>query len=423
MTRRSLLASLAAAPRALRAGPSPDLGRFWRLWWYEPGAELGNPGFNKRFRVNSPETSLHPEFGSRAEARSSGMLQIFMPEDPRLLDAAELYCELWGGHPGTANKRVGINGRSLYSIPENGTAAGHCTHLYPLIPLRRDDVVNGYNALQFACDQGKTFWGHFIVDNACLRAGLPSSHPDLKKLDLDGFRASVRLRHHQGESLEALLDVNQPDRIQRVDFQGFYDGYDENGDGAARDWHGFTKNRQPAAWLGRSEAAPFSVFWDTSMTPGRAAAARARIAFRDAPGIIYETAPSQEIPLPGKETFRVQCVPASDLPAPFWSRAGELRSARISLPVAPAVVERAQLHVVVWDGGRGSVKDPFRFNGLPVEVCGRGAHDVIYSVRELPPSSLRPANSIELLSDTDHHGIEVLLPGPALLIRMRQPRL
>jgi len=75
LSRRSFLFSAAsmAAAGAPQAAPG---GRFWRLWWYEPGAEHGNPGFNKRFRVNSPETSLHPEFGSRTEARSSGSALI-----------------------------------------------------------------------------------------------------------------------------------------------------------------------------------------------------------------------------------------------------------------------------------------------------------------------------------------------------------
>ena len=153
------------------------------------------------------------------------------------------------------------------------------------------------------------------------------------------------------------------------------------------------------------------------MAPGRSAMARARITFRDAPGLIYETSPSEEIPLPGRETFHVQCILAADLPAPFWSRAGSPRTARINLPVPPSAVERAQLHVVTWDGGRGAVEHPFRLNGLPVEVCGNGRHDVIYSVRELPPRALRPVNTVELLSGTDHHGIEILLPGPALMIR------
>jgi hypothetical protein len=93
-------------------------GRFVRQWWFEHGVEHGNPGENRRFRVNSPEVVLHPVFGSRVEARSSGMLQIRMEEDHRLLDGAELYTESRGGHPGTANKRVSINTRWFHSNPD-----------------------------------------------------------------------------------------------------------------------------------------------------------------------------------------------------------------------------------------------------------------------------------------------------------------
>lgn len=414
-TRRSLILAAAVAPGAARSG-NPD-GRFWRQWWYEAGAEHGNPGFNSRFRVNSRETSLHPEFGSRSEARSSGMLQILMPEDPRTLDAVELYCELWGGHPGTANKRVMINGRSLYSLPENGTAAGHCTHSYPRIPLRKDDVVNGYNAIQFACDQGNSFWGHFIVDNACLRAALPRNHQALKHVGLNGFQAEVEVKPGDHEILALSLKTNMPERIEAVYFQGHFDGYDENGDGLTLDWHGFTKGRLPEAWLGAAHSAPFAVNWDTRLTPGTTAAVRALVHFREAPGIVFETPVRNGVRLPKTEGATVTCVLPGRLPTPFWSRAGQKREAVIEIAEAPGKLVRAQLHIAVWDGGRGSVKHPFRLNGEPVEVCGSGKHDVIYSVRDLPPELLKRRNAVELLSDTDHHGIEVLLPGPALMLR------
>ncbi|MGQ9635726.1 MAG: hypothetical protein ACUVXB_15965 [Bryobacteraceae bacterium] len=417
-SRRSFLLGAAAAPGLALRNNNED-GCFWRQWWYEPGIEHGNPGFNSRFRVNSPEASLHPEFGSRSEVRSSGMLQILMPEDPRTLAAVELYCELWGGHPGTANKRVSINGRSTYPLPENGTAVGHCTHSYPRTSLRRDDVVNGYNAIQFACDNGTSFWGHFIVDNACLRAALPRSHADLKRMGLDRFQAEVRVEPAGNEVLNLHLETNMLDRIAAVHYQGYYDGYDENGSGLTLDWHGFTKERQPEAWLGTALAAPFTAPWDTSMTPGITASVRATVHFHDAPGIVFETTVRGGIRLPRREGVTVACYPPSKLPVPFWSRAGRPQQAVIEVPAGVGTLERAQLHVVVWDGGRGSVKHPFRLNGQPVEVCGAGKHDVIYSVRDLHPRLIEKTNVAELLSDTDHHGIEVLLPGPALMLRFQ----
>ena len=45
---------------------------------------------------------------------------------------------------------------------------------------------------------------------------------------------------------------------------------------------------------------------------------------------------------------------------------------------------------------------------------------LLYRVVPLePPILQRGPNRIELLSDTDHHGIEILLPGPALVVRSR----
>jgi len=86
--------------------------------------------------------------------------------------------------------------------------------------------------------------------------------------------------------------------------------------------------------------------------------------------------------------------------------------------VDPAEVERAELHVVVWDGGPGTVEEYFTLNGHALAVAGEVAHDVLYRVLPLEPSILRRGpNRIELLSNTDHHGIEMRLPGPALVVR------
>src|SRR5262245_45496351 len=128
-------------------------GRFLRLHWYERSAAY-NPHFEGRFRVNAPEAVLHPEFGRRVEARENGLMVIRAEEDLRHLKGAELCLELWGGHPGTSRKRVIVNGRSQYALPEVGTAQKNCTYNYPVIPLGLTDLVNGYNAFQFGCEQG-----------------------------------------------------------------------------------------------------------------------------------------------------------------------------------------------------------------------------------------------------------------------------
>ena len=75
------------------------------------------------------------------------------------------------------------------------------------------------------------------------------------------------------------------------------------------------------------------------------------------------------------------------------------------------------LLIKIWDGGEGKVKEPFKINGHPYSMTSRKAvHDVVFTIAEVNPEHLKPGkNQINLLSDTEHHGIEVLLPGPVLI--------
>jgi len=406
----------------LPASPQSSEGRFLRLYWFEQGLEHGNPVSNRRFRVNAPEAVLHPSYGKRSETKSSGMLQILMEEDLSLLAGSELYLELWGGHPGTANKSVTLNGRTTYPLPEVGTAQSHCTHQYPVLPLKITDLVNGYNALQFACDQGTSFWGHFIVDNACLRAVLKPDHPDLVKAGLAGFQASVKAAPAGPESFDVSLSASNPEAVAAVDFQGYYTGYDENGDTESTGWHGFTKERLPVAFLGSATEAPFKITWDTSMLPAqKGMTVRAFVRLRGQRNLVYATPASGPLEIAPRAGRNVKLYLSRDLPERFTSRIKRRLACTIELDVEPSRIERAELHVVTWDGGRGTIKDYFTLNGHAFPVAEEGKHDVIYSRLPVDPKILRQgANRIELYSDTEHHGIEILLPGPGLMLRVRQ---
>ena len=400
-------------------------GKFLRTYWYEQGIEYGNPFHNSRFRVNSPEASIHPEFMYRSEARENGMMQILINEDLHQLDGAKLYLETWGGHPGTANKRVTINGRSLYLLPEVGTADGNCTHSYPIIPLKITDLVNGYNAIQFACDQGTSFWGHFIVDNACLMTVLKENHPDLEKAGITGFRASVKadLSYDNGEHFNISLSCSPSvmDAISEVDFWGYYFGYDENGNYEMTDWHGFTKEKHPTGIIGTPNQEPFEVLWDVAMLPEQKdIAVMAVVHFKEQENISYLTPAISGLQIFKREDRNVKIYDSKDLPKPFWSRANQKKNCTIELDIQPYQIERAELHVVLWDGGSGNVDSPFILNGHPLSVTGEGRHDVIYRKVAIDPEWLRVRNEISLLSDTEHHGIEVLLPCPMLTIRSKE---
>jgi hypothetical protein len=398
-------------------------GQFWRTYWYQRGLEHGNPKYDERFRVNSPEAALNAQYSQRAEVRENGMMLIPITEDLRQIYRAELYLELWGGHPGTANKRVTVNGRSTYSIQDVGTYNKHCTHQYPTLYLQPTDLVNGYNAFQFACDRGSSFWGHFIVDNAALRLELKRDHADLEKAGLRGFNALIKAEAVPGnfEAIRLKLSSSEDAAIAAVDYQGFYYGYDENGDTMTYGWHGLTKNKQPVALIGTGTHASFAVDWDTTMLQEQQEmAVRAIVHFKEQPAFTYVTPVIGGLYATKPKGTRVALYPSRDLPVPFWSRAKQKKTCTIDLDVDPARIERAELNVVVWDGGAGSGQDYFTLNGAPLAVAGSGKHDVLYRQIQIDPKLLkRGANRLELLSDTEEHGLEILLPGPALMIRSK----
>ncbi len=110
------------------------------------------------------------------------------------------------------------------------------------------------------------------------------------------------------------------------------------------------------------------------------------------------------------------------MPVPFWSRDSQEKKAVIELPEDTSSLQQVQLKIKIWDGGEGNIKEPFKINGYPYPITSRKAiHDVVFTVAEVNPKHLKPGkNQITLLSDTEHHGIEVLLPGPILIARYNE---
>lgn len=424
-----LLGFVALTSLALAADPQPkNPGRFVREHWAERGIANGNPNsefIGKRLvRVNAPDVVIHPRYGSRSEPRSNGAITIRTDEDLTLVTGVELYCEFWGGHPGNTGKRVTLNGRQPYYFREVGAADNNCTHQYPLVPLKVTDLVNGYNLLQFAVDPIPNWWGEFMVEEAALRITLPPTHPDVQAAGLEQFTAKV-VADPIDEKTEVIalgLDATDAARIASVEYQGHYLGYDENGDGRESDWHGFTKHREPAGIIGVATVAPFRVEWDTRMLPGQSGMkVRAIVRLKEPAKLSYHTAPLEGLRTAPRPTERVTIYSVANLPPRFWTRRNNKMSAGIELDVDPAKIVAAELQVVVWDGGVGTVKDYFTINGHPFPVAGEGKHDTRFSRLPVDLAVLRDGdNRIEAVSNSDRHGLEICLPGPALIVRSRR---
>jgi hypothetical protein len=153
-------------------------------------------------------------------------------------------------------------------------------------------------------------------------------------------------------------------------------------------------------------------------TQGRAMAVKAIIEFKN--GLLYETNVLDNLWFSTKRPT-VILIPTTDAPEPFWAQLNRPRVAKITLPVDPKQIESAELLVRIWDGGEGDIKEPFKVNGVAYDITSKKAiHDLIYSKNKVDPANLKIGeNAIELKVDTHHHGIEMLLPFPALVVRLK----
>jgi hypothetical protein len=398
--------------------------QFYREYWAEWDESITNCG--TRLRVNDTELTLHKTFGKRSEAKANGLMLVSINEDLFNIKAAQLYLEMWGGHPGTSAKRFLPNGKQFYSVPEVGAAAGHCTYSYPVIPVKVNHLVTGTNAFQFACDRGSSFWGHFIIDNAAVRCFLKPDHPDLVQTGLKEFSAHLKLPN-PGTVLQDITEVSisYPNKFEQsivsVDYFGRHLGFDDDGDGHDNDWHGFTQKKQQKNHIGSASKPPFAVKWNTSMLPSQPEPMAICAVVHLKGAYHYVTDTLDDLTFPAKRN-RVVMYKCSSMPTPFWSRDSKENKAIIELPEDITSIRNAQFMIKIWDGGEGKVKEPFKINGHPYSITSRRAvHDVVFTIADVNLEHLKPGkNQITLLSDTEHHGIEVLLPGPVLIVRYKE---
>jgi hypothetical protein len=396
--------------------------RFYRQYWIEyDGSINNNKQQGERTRVNDRGISTLKTWYTRFESQVNGLALLTINDTILHIERAEMVFEMWGGHPKTDNKRFSINGRQYYSLPSEQTKEGHYEYRYPIIPVDFRDFVYGTNAIQFLCDRGETFWGHFILEEIGVNVFLKTGTPEIVQSGLDRFSAMPEVKSKVLADNVAIT-LNMPSQfipeIEAVHYFAHYLGFDASGSGTDVQWHGYLKGRHYEGHLGTANQAPFKVNWNTRMIPdqGTPMAIKAIVHFKN--GLMYETEVLRGLTFPLTRPH-VQLYHCTELPKPFWSRNNQVRKANIELPSDLSKAERVELHVRNWDGGEGTIREPFKLNGVPYRITqGNAPHKLIYTINPVELKNLQPgANNIELLSDTEHHGIELCLPGPCLVVR------
>ena len=373
-------------------------------------------------RVNSREIAQDTTLALDASTQTGGLLSFTVGEDPREVIRAELYLEIDGGAPGTAGKRFTLNGRGQFFLPEVGTYNKNFTHLYPSVILPVSELNRGVNRFQFLCDKGQSSGGFYYIREAQLRLELSRRHPVIASLGLQGFNALVKAEVASARSEELRLELVASDetRVARAEFQGFYFGYDENGDTASYGWHGLTSKGVPKAYIGIAESFPFQAKWNTEMLPGQQEmAVRSTVKFKAVEGIEFLTPAIGGLMALKPRGVRVGVLTSRSVPAPFTSADDMRRAVTIDVDVEPGAIQRAVLNFV--SRGEKGTRFSWSVNGNALAALDLQEDGIDLGQLEIPARFLRRgSNRIELNRPEEGKVVEVLLPGPGLAIRSRQ---
>ena len=338
---------------------------------------------------------------------------------------AEIYLEMWGGHAGTSNKRLRVNGGSWISIPDPEAIpgdSGRAEHqspecyqqfIYPSVPVPIEQLHEGINTLEFTSSGQTCFnfgWGQWGVHGITFRIYYDASRPHPTGRVIAPLAGSTI-----ADSVMLAAEASSPNGdIAEVDFIGLYEDFDYEGNGIFRQWHYRYAAGRIQNHLGTATTSPYAVNWHTTWVPDQDQPMQIMARIKDETGLTYITPAVAGIGLERPGTS-VKLYKPFNVPPRWQTRTGATHRSKVFVGDDLARAEEARMVLTTWNGASANAVG---LNGIRVSAGPGRDHNYSYDEIPVPLDAIRSGtNSLFTMDATNHHGIEVLWPGIALLVR------
>lgn len=381
-----------------------------------------NTGGGKGWRVTDPTCK-------RADA------QKFLPNPIHdltvsdLTDAirAEVVIDRWGGHPNTRDKQIRFNNNAWIMLPELTTTPTSSIKYYsqdnPMAAVPLSHLQVGVNKVEGTCYSfGWGQWGMFAV---MVRVYYDPS----KKAHVTGSITSPSANGSMPNNpVIAVQTANNPS-VKKVDVLGYYRDYDYDGDGFYQEW--VEHWRQPvkdgtavlAQHIGSDTAAPFQVTWNTDWLPDQdPGSVKLAARIQNTSDVFYVT--NEVTGLSFNRNFAVRMYTATNVPEEFGVRnnPNNVKSCTVNIPSTEKLnlATAAKIYLRTWNGLDSHHQQPFKINTWSSPIGGL-SHFYKLSEWAVPISALKNGNNtVSFSSSFPDHALEILWPGPAILIKTSQ---
>lgn len=333
----------------------------------------------------------------------------------------EAYVEMLLCHGGTVGKKMRVNARPWIPIPEPPLIPGDAGQgppdtqyqymRYPCVQIPLDDLNRGDNTFEFTCSRGTALasrWPQWILYGVTFRVYYSSSKPHpVGRVTKPASGSTI------GQSAVLQAEASGPNRIGQVDFIGFHDDFNWEGDGQYRQWHYRYLYNEIKSHIGTAVTQPYKVTWDSAWIPTQNQPIRIMARIIDASGMCYMTPAVENIRLIRNSTVRM--YKPYDVPRRWSTRAGKTHKCRVDVNDSLDKAVAAKIIISTWNG---VAAEQIGINDKKIVGPIGNNHDLSYDEFDVPLDLIRSGtNTIYTYSSTVHHGIEVQWPGPVLLIK------
>ena len=334
---------------------------------------------------------------------------------------AELCVEYWGGHIGTGEQKFKVNGSDWIYIPQPKNTPNNPSCYYrtllgnPAVDVPLKHLKNGSNEFVFTCGPQIKYnfnFGFYWIYAFTLRIYYDESVPHPTGEIVFPYPGAII-----GDSpVIAAAAESADDSIRQVDFIGYYEDYDWEGNGEFKDWHYQYQKGKIKRHLGTAKSAPYAVTWDNTWVPDQESPMKIRARITDNKGITYLTPPVDNISLMRPDRS-VKMYTSPDVPEVFGAYRAQKNECTIPVQDAVYNLQAARLALSTWSG------EELSEIGLNDKKIAENAGYIInYSHDLIPvPADIirRGANTFYAFSFSDYHKAEINWPGPALLINFK----
>ena len=334
---------------------------------------------------------------------------------------AEVVIEKVLCHDSTVGLRIQFNSNSWIPIPE---APGIPTpqsdyqhHIYPVVEVPLGHLQSGTNVFQMRVDHSG-WWPQNLINGVHLRIYYDPG----QKAHAAGQISSPATGATVGMSVDLTAEITAG-TANKVEYIGYYDQVNWQGDGVYRQWHYIYDHAKFIMHLGTSQSEPFRVSWDTSWVPDQSQPMKIRARITDSNNITFVTDEVANLSLNRGGDYSVELCKPYDIPIKWVTRKGD-HTEKFDLTGNLAKAKAAQM---VWCSWSPCYANGILINGTQIVVkegdwpCYHTFHHRYDFADVGMLKSGTNTLTTKLIPGGGKHGMEVNFPGIMLLVQYGEP--